>query len=239
MKKPYLISLASYTPGVDRYLDTLEKLEDSVELVYVNFKPGLPIKSSEIAHTLPVTDLLLVDPMHNYPGHHHRWKYVPEDLDWSRWCIFSDTQDVMFQGPIPNLDQFGADILTQAEGMTHEENSVWRHCLTQRWPQYGNLLKLPVYCCGTFAMRGHLLHEYKTYLKDYDPAVWDQIPFNEYILDKRHADCPQLSAAIYNNFYSGALVKSLTEDGTQFWWSETGVRPAIIHGNGSSKAELP
>jgi hypothetical protein len=230
MQKPYLISLASYTIGVDRYLASLDYLGDSVELIYVDFEPRVPTHD----YFEDLHDFRLYDPKKSYPGHHNRWKHIPDDLDQDRWWIFTDTQDVIFQRPIPDLDQFGADVLVQAEGMTHAENQVWRECIEGRWPEQANLLPLPVYNCGCWAARGHLMHGYKSYIAGYDAAMWDQIPFNQWLIGKNFKDCPELSAALYLSFYSGRLSRL---DGTYFW-TGTGLVPSIVHGNGSSKEIL-
>lgn len=229
-KKPYLISLASFTPGVERYISSLKNLKDSVELVYVDFVKHLPIPIRGLS------EVIYLKQPNGYPGHHRRWEFIPKFLEEDRWWIFTDTQDVIFQGPIPDLDSFGADILVQYEGMTHEENGVWNQCITERWPSMSNLLPLPVYCCGVFATRGHMIREYQDYIKGYKEEIWDQIPFNQWIQDKSYKDCPELSAALFSNYYSGKLI-----DGHKpgsFAWKETGVVPAIVHGNGSSKELL-
>jgi hypothetical protein len=232
MKKPYLISVASSTLGVHKnYIRTLPNLKDSVELVYVDCDPCIPDPGVLEEH---LKDVRYIKARVRYPGHHHRWQLIPNDLDQDRWWIFTDNHDVIFQGPIPDLDQFGADILVQAEGMTHEENGVWKNCLETRWPELRNLLALPVYCCGVVAAKGCLLHRYKNWIYGFPPDVWDQLPFNEWLIGKNYADCPELSASLYDNLYADRLCRV----GGFFTWVHTGVRPAIVHGNGSSKKDL-
>lgn len=233
-KKPYLISLASHTDGCDRYLKSLHRLEDSVSLVYVEFAPH--------AWKFPVSACGLSDVRHirhasPYPGPHPRWQYIPEDLDPNRWWVFADTADVLFQRPIPDLDQFDADILVQCEGMTHAENPVWGPYIRDRYPQYSSLLPLPVLCCGVVACKGWQMLSFVNFIKGFDPNVWDQIPFNLWVRQFRYMDCRELSMALYGNAYDerGSVIR--TADGS-FLWGSPAIIPAIVHGNGAAKELL-
>jgi len=213
----------------------LVELKDSVELVYVDFTPRIP----QPYFAVPLTQFQHVISPKSYPGHHLRWKYIPENLEKDRWWIFTDTQDVIFQHEIPDLDEFDADVLIQYEGMTHEQNGVWNLCIKDRWPQYSSLLEKPVYCCGVWAARGNVMYDYATkYIPTYDPNVWDQIPFNMWLYENglTHKDCPELSAAMYSNYYTGKLAVSGNLKFTrEYSWTDSEIVPAIIHGNGCSK----
>ncbi len=46
------------------------------------------------------------------------------DLDPDRWWIFTDTSDVIFQRPVPDLDIFGKPILVCNERQLHD-NAFW------------------------------------------------------------------------------------------------------------------
>lgn len=231
MKKPYLITVCSFTLGVKRYLSTLHRLEDSASVVFVDCEPH----THDIAGFRGFTrDFRHIKEDMPYPGHHGRWFLVPEDLDPNRWWIFTDTHDVIFQAPIPDLDQYGnIDVFVQAEGMTHENNWFWKKCIDERWPELKYLYPMPVYCCGVTAMRGHVFRDYQRFLSQWKPEIWDQLPFNTFLSTVTYGNLPKLSAALFDNFN-----KRLYRTGETFKWTKTGEIPAIVHGNGSSKEWL-
>lgn len=233
-QKPYLISLTSYGQGSDRYLASLPNLKDSVELIYVEFMPYTP--TLIFAASTGVSNVHRVYQGISYPGASYRWRHIPEDLDLARWWIFTDTWDVVFQAPIPDLDQFGAaDVLVQYEGETHAENGVWRPLIALS-PEMSNLLPLPVFCAGTIAAKGHLMKDLIDYLRKANPNIWDQLHFNQWLIGKNFKDCRELSVALYKNYYLWNISKS---QGGKFIWDQSRIVPAIVHGNGSGKEFLP
>ena len=228
--KPYLISTCSYTPGVDRYIKSLSNLLETVELVYVDFTPHLVGEISGLSSVRRIKE------PRRYPGPQARWQHIPTDLDLDRWWIFTDTQDVVFQRPIEDLDRFDSRcVLVQYEGMTHAENGFWSGYIESR-SVYQNLLPLPVFCSGTVAAKGRVMMEFIKYIGNCDQTVWDQLHFNQWLIGRHVFNSQLLSAALYTNGYNGKLVKTISGE---FVWEDTGIVPAIVHGNGCSKELLP
>jgi hypothetical protein len=233
MDKPYLISLSSNVEGVDRYLASLKNLEDSVELVFVNFEPYIPKRE------LPISKVHRINTGWSWPGNLRRFNYIPKELmDENRWWIFTDTSDVIFQSPIPDLDKAGLNILISYEGERFDENWVWIPILKAQSPKLDMLLTRPISCMGTWAMKGYLAREMIAFLKEGSrelPHIFNDQPiFNLWLDDKRYVEHLGLFATLYKNFYTGMITKD--EDG-RFWQGR--VLPAIVHGNGGSKELLP
>lgn len=88
---PYLLSLASETPNLDKHLQSLDNIKN-YERVSVKFT--------------------------QYPGHLSKWKHVPRDLDPERYVVFMDTDDVRVQKPFP---LFKHDLYLAPENVIHKD----------------------------------------------------------------------------------------------------------------------
>lgn len=235
-RKPYLLSLASNSKGVSRYLDSLKNLQDSVEWISVEFDPSFIIHDS-IADRL--SDFRRYWPGITYPGNLTRFEYVPDSLDEDRWWIFTDTSDVIFQAPIPNLDKTGQDILVSCENELFGESWFFKPMIEAFAPKLDALKDRPIYCMGTWAMKGRKAKELLRYLKDRAPEFGnhpqiDQPLLNLWLMEQDFGEDISLFATLHRNYQLGRITRS--EDG-RFW--QSGVLPAICHGNGSSKERLP
>ncbi len=226
--KPYLISLASYTEGVKRYLESLKNLENSVDWVSVEFEPYLP--SLAVFYRQPCP----------YPGNLYRFDYLPKNLDSNRWWIFTDTADVIFQRPVPNLDQDAVEVWVAPESEIHGNNGVWRGFI-ERYPCAHRLLDQPIYNMGGWAMKGDKAAELVEYLKQ-NRAKFnchpnsDQVLYNLWLLDQPKEIIgvhPTLLVAMYANIEKGVVRK---ENG--LWVNERGEPYCICHFNGSTKEFL-
>lgn len=230
MQRPYLIAMASDCDGVDEFFSSLYRLEDSVELVFISFLPYFkPFR------TYGISRARLISTGEKWRGNQYRWAYLPEDLDPDRYWIFTDVADVRFQGPVPDLDFYLGSVLTQYEGLTHADTPIWKDCIEHRFTQFKHLLPARVMNGGGWAAKGWDMKKFAKILLDSDPAIWDQLTFNDWLQYNHHQDCPELFGALYNNYYSGDLIKN----GTVFHWAKHGgITPAIVHGNGCSKNVL-
>lgn len=141
--KPYLISIASKTPNYGRYLRTRKIVEPSAQVIEVVFRD-------------------------EYPGHLRRWNYVPPRslADPAVWVIFTDTEDVVFQAPFPNLDATGKEILVADEGVTHRESDFWKGFLEPYEDLRDALWNERVYNVGCFAMKAKHLADWIAFVKD-------------------------------------------------------------------------
>ena len=229
---PYLISLASYTSGVDRYLDSLKNLGNSAEWIPVVFD------SATWPHHLAETPSYRIDTP--YPGHLYRFEYIPQDLDPDRWWIFTDTADVIFQKPIPDLDGLGIEIWTAPESETHRNNGIWKGIIGQ-FPQAEKLLDTPIYNMGTWAMRGQKALELVQYLQDNRASFnchpnSDQLMYNLWLTEQPTEIVgvhPTLMVCLYANLEKGFVRK---ENGV--FVNEAGQPFAITHANGNQKEWL-
>lgn len=175
--KPYLVTCASYTPGVDRFLYSIRKTEEAVEYLSVEFLPHFQEK--------PLYSVRLFKDI-KYPGHMNRLQHIPFDfLDLDRWVIFSDTDDVIIQKKIPELPQ-DKDILVANENVNHQDG-FWLSVIKQ-FPVFEPLLDKPVFNAGLFAMKGTVLKEYVSFQQEFieehkltQPEYLDQLILNYWI----------------------------------------------------------
>lgn len=203
--KPYLLSLASYTPGCDNYIFTLPKLENSVEWINVDFK--------------------------EYPGNLFRFNHIPFDrLDDKRMMVFTDTGDVIFQKPIPELE---AKIYVTPERANFDRTS-WFNQLFER-NDYHELDGTPIYNMGTWAMPVYKVKEMLNYIFSMshtfkDEGGCDQPLFNMWLRTQKFEEHPELMVCLFNNFETGDVVK---ENG--IFLNKVGKPYSIVHANGNKK----
>lgn len=237
MKLPYLISLASWTPGVERYLGSLRNLENSVEWVDVRFKsePGEYNPIFQFVPGIGVRNCFVDGP---YPGHLYRLDYIPDDLDPKRWWIFTDTADVVFQAPIPDLEELGKTIYVAPENEVHRNNGYWAGLISE-YPKADPLLDRPIYNMGCWAMRGTKALELVDYLRmhrhDCGPAG-DQPLYNLW-LREQPADIVGVHSSLMVTLYAN-LEKGYCRRENGLFVNEQGEPFSIVHANGSTKEHL-
>lgn len=147
-----------------------------------------------------------------YPGHVKRWSHIPAGLTGQ--IIFNDTDDVIYQGGLPEL----TGIITSPEGVLHKD-TVWKQwCVGE----YEVLLDNPVYNVGGFSMPAELLYDYARFtLKNH---YWDQLAFNLWLLNHVHQPRIDIFLALYDNF-------NLMEKKADGWYLGN-TKPCFIHSNG-------
>ncbi len=229
--KPYLLSLASYTPGVERYVRSLPRLEDGVEWVNVVFNPIFAPDES-------ITDCLshfeTIETGQPYPGNLNRFNYLPR-LDPERLWLFTDTADVVFQAPIPELQD---RIYVCPEHDTWGADNWWKGVL-EPFPQIATeLAGLPIYNMGTWAMKGsRALEMIRFVLGNADRlnhANWcDQPLYNLWLKDQEVTVHPALMACLYDGLSRGEIIKQ-----ARLFVNNQGEAYSIIHANGNLKDKL-
>jgi len=217
--KPYLITMSSHTSGMPRFLRSLEKLGDSVEHLAIQFKPY-----TENLKTHSVFDRA-------YPGHLYRYNFIPDNLDRSRHVMFTDTDDVIFQKPLP--EKLDYDIYLSPENISHK-NTLWERYINFYLP-FKPLLDCQVYNCGSFIMRVDILYQYINFLKshkvdDFDRYNFEQLHFNLFIY--KHPEFSKvvdlsLLCPLYNNFEQDNVYKK-----NEVWYTKNGKVICCVHENG-------
>lgn len=235
--KPYLISLASYSSGVRRYLDSFKHLKDSVEWISVEFDPSF-IVNDAIADCL--TSFRRGWPQCPYPGNLKRFDYIPFDrLDEDRWWIFTDTADVIFQAAVPDLDLSGKEILVSCENEVFGESWFFKPMIEAFKPKLDVLLDRPIHCMGTWAMKGRLAKDLISFLQQRAPEFGnhpqiDQPLFNLWLMGHDFGEHPTLFATLHKNLGLGNITQG--EDGRFY---QKGQLAVIVHGNGNTKELFP
>jgi hypothetical protein len=210
MKKPYLISISSYAPELDNYTKSLSNLGGSVEPVSVNLE--------------------------SYPGHLLRWDFMPKELDRERMFIFTDSFDVIFQKPIPNLSP--DYIYVADEGEIFKNNGFWRSKM-KKYTQFDSLYDKPIYNIGSFACSGKLMDSFVKFLQTlrvgFKLGSTDQLLFNLWLHKPENSvmlkELPDLFTSIYANLEKGITV---INEKKQFV-NKNGELYSVVHFNGGTK----
>jgi hypothetical protein len=229
--KPYLISLASYTNWVERYVRTLPRLEDSVEWVNVAFNP---IFAPDNSITDSLSQFQTIEPRQPYPGNLNRFNYLPK-LDQERLWIFTDTADVVFQAPIPDLQD---KIYVCPEYDTWGADNWWKNAL-EPFPKVAQELEgLPIFNMGTWAMKGSQALEMIRFVIGnayrLSNATWcDQPLFNLWLKDQEITVHPTLMACLYDGLSAGEIIKQ-----ARLFVNPQGEAYSIVHANGGTKTSL-
>ena len=207
-EKPYLIQLYTRTPGCINYERTFPLVADSVR-------------------PLPIV-------LRSYRGHLHRWDHMPMTLG-DNMCIFTDSADVIFQKPFPQLDS--TKIYVSNEGVNFQDSGIWRG-LIRRYPQFEPMLPEIIYNVGTFACNGNLMKSWCDYLFSVRGKCrrhsLEQLWFNEWLrlpeIKPLITEHPDLFAVMYANIKVG---KAFIKDGKVV--NKDGVLFSACHFNGGTK----
>jgi len=229
MNKPYLVTVASKTPGVERFAASLKHIENQVDHISIQFQPPIeqfrPYKVHDTA----------------YCGNLKRFEYIPA-LDDNRFVIFSDTDDVIFQRPLPDLERMNYEVYLGNENVKHKD-SFWKGFI-ERNPYFEPCSNQTVYNAGLFAMRGRVFKQLQKFMKDNiqfvvdlaDHGSCDQMLFNLFFLKNPYFDIykgPDIFCPLYNNIEL-RIIK--TRKG--LFYLNDGHVPVAVHGNGNTKGIL-
>lgn len=241
--KPYLISSASMSPGVEEYLSSMRNLKDSVKWISIEYDPALKVDNLDC-----ISNFIRVPVSKPYEGHLQRFTeifnyfidpYLEREADANAWWIFTDTSDVRFQTPIPDLGTFNKPIIAVSEGILHKEHPWWIDMI-KRHPVFEPLLEEPVHNMGVVAMRGYEFMSFLLFLKEMqDQAHFehncDQALYNLYLWKNKqsYGYHPTLMTCLYDNMSNGNVFKQ--ED---VFVNKDSVPYAIIHANGNTKESL-
>lgn len=144
--RPYLLTLASSTPNLQRFLSAASNL--NVEHISITFE--------------------------KYPGHIEKWKSVPENLDPERYVVFTDTDDVIFQKPLP---EFTHDLYLAPENVSHRD-TMWKEHI-EKYPEFSALMDKEVYNCGQFAMKVKTMYEYIKFMMSFPDGGYRALGFEQ------------------------------------------------------------
>jgi hypothetical protein len=249
MNQPLYITAASKTNGAPRFIDSLRRIKDEVEFLFIEFLPHYPDQIDKRTWMMDFENARRIKFVNiNYPGNIQRWKYIYSviktlklDEDPGRWVIFSDTDDVMLQRSLPVLDQ-GRHIYLSSEGITHKEAEYWVPII-KKYPSFRPLLEEPIYNAGVWMMRMRYVVDWLEFvLERAEKHVvkrtlsHDQLFFNLWLTkqNKRYfGHSPNLMVSLYNNKKLGTVKK---EKG--FFINPNGEPYTFVHANGSTKKDL-
>jgi len=209
--KPVIITAANNNGNTKRFADTFNKHVNNAELKVLSFNP-------EIKGCFKHYDK-------GYPGHIKKYEYLREHIEHDRWYIYLDMFDVIFQKDIPDLDKFKTDILVSSERHLWRQSDFYKRQIENDDDLY-IILDSPVYCSGTFAMKGNLLIDLINFYGNVK-GVLNQPYFNLWLHDKNHANCDELFCTLHKGIDNGYIKK---QDNL---FINDGKVSSIVHGNGS------
>lgn len=239
MNKPILLTIASKSEGVDKYINSLHNLKNGVEVFRFQYDPIVEDAEARIKDQ-GITDLKLKPIGLPYPGNGQRWDCLEEgDIDPARFYIHTDFSDVIFQFPIPELNP--EKIYLSYEGVTFEENNYWR-MIIGNFPFLKPLNKRPIFNVGTFAMNGKRLLEWISFVKDFNknnPGLnHDQPKFNLWLLDKYPSDEFVIHPTLFTTLYADVGLQKTFYIKERGFFNKHDELYSIVHANGSLKFML-
>lgn len=214
--KPYLLTLSSFTPGFPRFMRSLENID--VEHINIDFLPHSGVGTQKEVR---------------FPGHINKWRFVPEGLDYDRYVVFSDTDDVVFQKSLP---EFTYDLYLAPENVPHRE-TIWAAQI-EKYPAFSELMDKDVFNCGTFAMKVKTMYEYQEFLMTFEDGGYrklglEQMYFNLFVNRRRDLSRVidlNIFAPLFRNYNDGWVKK----DGV--WKANKTI--SCAHANGCHKELL-
>lgn len=211
MNKPIILTAANNNGNTKRFIDSFSRNVTNAELKILSFNP-------EIKGAFKHYDK-------GYPGHIKKYEYLREHIKLDRWYIYLDMFDVLFQKNIPDLDKFKTDILVSTEHHLWRQSDFYRSII-EKDDELNVLLDTPVYCSGTFAMKGNLLLNLIDFYSNVK-GVLNQPYFNLWLQGKDHKNCDELFCTLHQGIDLGFINK--VDDR----FINSGKISSIVHGNGS------
>lgn len=211
--RPYLLSVATRVPSDVMYYGTVKNLENSVE-----FKP------------------IVLD---KYPGNLERFFHIPEDINLERMVIWTDTADVLFQCPIPHLEE---KIYTTPEFGFWDQNEWFTPNLQKMFPDIlKELGHSMIINAGTFAMPGYKLMELVEFLKKnagrMQNATWADQPLYNLWLKQQLPGSVVVQSDFMNCLYE-SWPKQFTAWQDGIFVNEDLNPISIVHANGNTRDVL-
>lgn len=259
----YIIGAFSNGKLAQKYFNSLSVLGENVEPIIIQY-----LNRGTFDKVLVPKNVTLIKYQKEYPGNTGKHKDFHEViaplLKEDKWCMFTDMHDVLFQAPLPDLDN-SVDMYVSPEGRLFGEIIYWKDILPQK------TLAWDAYNVGSFIMKRDILLEFWSYLyKQWvDFYQWykyatiprigngDTFPFNIPFHDKIRIDM----ALMFNNNYDtlcfneflrrkvtkdderlfacyAYLVKTKIATYTRGKLFRNGTLVSVAHFNGSSKTKM-
>jgi len=228
-----LVSIASAgkdEKALKRYVESLSNLGDSIDkLISVEF-PGYISDVYPLSKYLDCTTLQ-VQTEPKYPGNLFRFAFFPMGINRSDTCVFTDTHDIFFQGPIKIKDN--KKIYVGSEYIKWKDTEFWKPIL-ERY-RVDVLMDKIVYNMGGWIMPFAKAYDLMDFLRKnymmFGGANWsDQILFNLWLLNQKF----EVDNQFIGNLYNGLEVGEVIIKNKQVF-NKKGEKYAIVHLNGGNK----
>src|SRR3972149_5850027 len=102
---PLIVTAASTSKGMERYLKSARKISQEVEFLFIEFTPNHPNEIDGRAWSVDFPNSRRIKFQNiAYPGHPKKYLWIKKIFEkfgyskqYGRWVIFTDTDDVIFQ----------------------------------------------------------------------------------------------------------------------------------------------
>lgn len=246
---PLIVTAASTSKGMLRYIKTAKKVANDVEFLFIEFKQNHPneINGRPWMVDFPNARRIKFGNV-AYPGHPKKYLWIKKIFEkfgyarqYGRWVMFTDTDDVIFQTAFPEVDP-AKKIYVASEGLTFGESDFWPKILKKNIA-FRPIMDRMIYNSGTVMMRMDFYMDWLNFIaekltkKSFQGWANDQPLLNLWlskIPDQFIGEHPSLMTPLYKNLEDGRIIK--TKKGV--FVNKAKVPYTIIHANGSMKKFL-
>lgn len=246
---PLIVTAASATKNTKRFLENARKLRDEAEFLFIEFTPHYPKEYNGRTWMVDFPNGRQVKIKNvAYPGNLRRWQWVKPVMtklgyarQYGRWVIFLDTDDVIIQKGLPEVDP-GKRIYVQNEGITFDQTDFWPKILKKNIA-FRPIMTSQVYNAGSMMMRMEYFIDWLNFVdekaskKSFAGAANDQPLYNLWLSKQSKAiigDHSSLMVSLYNNMDLGRVKK----DDKGVFINSNKIPFTIVHANGSTKKHL-
>jgi len=231
-KKIIIIGATRYVEGVERWMKTIiDTQPDYVQPVLIKYAPWP--KKNKIPKEFKVYDI----EGEGYPGNDKRhkdvWRVI-KDYGEDKWYVWSDTIDVIFQQPLPTLDDYKEyDIITAPEKTLHKHNGYWQARMSDEEKRI--LADESIRNAGLFIIKGSVYLKFVKYLTEYNYIPNDdQACYNRWLVTQK------IKELITDSLHcmGGLTGSEATFVGGKYVCKSNNKPYIIVHANGDTKPIL-
>jgi putative sugar O-methyltransferase len=233
--KTVVMTGCSYTPGVERWVESLMKAMPEVQPVIIMYEPYFEVPEG----------VIVLKQQGRYPSNVGRFliaKELIESIGPERLVMYTDCHDVYFQSHV--ADPAPGKVTASPEGLLFKDSSFWKPYIEQM-PKYSSLLEKEILNVGFIYCDGKDFLEFMGLLfgrQLQNNMVEDQLIFNEWLYSTGKISVDDRILTLFGR-YSGVeypeipkLNETIKIEDAKFV-DDKGLF-SVVHANGSTKPFL-